>query len=36
MSDANRLHSPVVVAGMHRSGTSLAASIIAAGAVRMG
>jgi glycosyltransferase involved in cell wall biosynthesis len=30
------LHSPVVVAGMHRSGTSLAASIIAAGAVRMG
>jgi hypothetical protein len=36
MPDVNRRRSPVVVAGMHRSGTSLAASIVAAADVRMG
>jgi len=36
MSHANRSPSPVVVTGMHRSGTSLAASIVAAGEVSMG
>ncbi len=35
-TDADKALSPVVVAGMHRSGTSLAASIVAAGGVRMG